>query len=321
MAPDCDVMILCAGLGTRLRPLTLECAKPAVPLLNRPLVGHTLALVRALGLPRATINTHWLPETMETAARHEATALGLELHASHEPTILGTGGGLRQARDRGLLARDRSVLVLNGDVLFDVDLARLVEIHHRAGAAATMVLRPMPAGATYSPVEADDDGRIHRIGRFGRPGLGKAQLFSGIHLLSPAALDLLPAGESGVIETVYATLLASGARVQSVFEPGLWLDLGDPAGYLDAHLALLEGRWELGALARSGALCASPYPIDPEAQLSPGVRLTRTTVGARARIGAGAVLVDCVIWPEAIVAPGERLTRTIVTPRVRVPVP
>lgn len=301
MATDCEAMILCAGLGTRLRPLTLELPKPAVPLLNRPLVGYAMSLVRALGLQRVTINTHWLPDGMREAALQEAAREGLELRVSHEPAVLGTGGGLRQARELGLVARDRPLVVLNGDVLFDVDLRRVVRTHLDSGARATMVLRPMPAGGSYSPVEADADGRIRRIGRYGEPGHGPGHLFTGVHVLSPEALDLLPEGEVGVIETVYAPLLERGERVQAAFETGRWLDLGDPPGYLDAHLRLLGE-----ALVASGA------------HVGEGARIERSCVGEGAFVGEGAEVIDSVVWAGARVEAGERVERTVVTPKVRV---
>lgn len=298
----CDVMVLCAGLGTRLRPLTLERAKPAVPLLNRPLVGYAMDRAVSIGATGVTINTHWLPESMEEAARGEAQRLGLGLRVSHEPEVLGTGGGLWQARARGLVARDRPLVVLNGDVLFPLDLARVVRTHVETGALATMVLQPMPPGATYTPLEFDAEGRIARIGRYGTSIGGAPHLFSGVHVLSPEALDLLPDGVSGVVETVYAPLLARGSRVQAVVDETRWLDLGDPPGYLDAHLTVLEGR----------------SLVDAAAHVDQAATLTRTTVGASARIGAGAELVDCVVWDGAEVPAGSSLRRTIVTPRVQV---
>lgn len=321
MSPPCDAIVLCAGLGTRLRPLTQERAKPAVPLLNRPLAGWTMGLVRALGLDSVAINTHWLPDGMRAHADAEAARWGLRLQVSHEPEILGTGGGLRQARDRLGIGRDRPLLVLNGDVLFDVDLARVLAVHCDTGALATMVLRPMPEGAAYSPVEADATGRIRRIAKYGMPGHGPGSLFTGVHVLSPEALDLLPAGASGVVETVYAPLLAANARIHSAFEPGLWLDLGDPAGYLDAHLRLLGGDAAPGVLAALGLPSRTRGAVDPDARVDDAAVVERSAIGAGAVVGAGARVIDSVVWPEARVAPGEAVTRTIVTPRVRVAVP
>jgi mannose-1-phosphate guanylyltransferase len=307
-----DAMILCAGLGTRLRPLTERTAKPAVPLFGRPLVGYGLGLLKSSGFERVTINTHWQGEAMRRAAEGEAAKLGLSLGVSCESEILGTGGVFRRARDLGLVEHSNDLLVLNGDVLFDLDLSRVLETHRSSGAAATMVLRSMPAGGGYSPVEADREGRIHRIGRWGAPGEGEGRLFTGVHVLSPRALDLLPAGGSGVMESVYAKLLEQGERIQAVHEDGLWLDLGDPAGYLDAHLALMSRHEPLGPLSRAAVLSTPASGIDASAQIGPGAEVLRSAVGSGARVGAEARLVDCVVWPGATVAAGASLARTIV---------
>lgn len=316
-----DAIILCAGLGTRLRPLTEHTAKPAVPLLGRPLVGYGLELLRAAGFTRVCINTHWRAAEMRAAAEAEAQRLGLTLVFSHEPAILGTGGVFRQARELGLVRRDRPLVVLNGDVLFDLDLPALLGRHTASNAAATMVLRAMPGGGGYSPVEADETGRIHRIGRYGRPGAGPGRLFTGVHVLSPRALDLLPAGESGVVETVYAPLLDAGERVQAVIDEGLWLDLGDPRGYLEAHLTLLGGGLKLGPLARLGILPDTPATIAPDAVIEPGARVERSSIGAGAFVAAGAQVVDSVVWPGVRIGAAERLSRTIALSQERVVVP
>ena len=316
MTRSVDVMILCAGLGTRLRPLTLERPKPAVPLLNRPLIGYTLGLVQGLRPGRVIINTHWLPDVMAAVAAEECRPRGFELAVSPEPQILGTGGGLWQARERGLIDRNHALVVLNGDVICDVDLPALVATHFESRAAATMVLRTMPPGAGYTPIEADPSGRILRIGALGKSAGGEGFLFSGVHVLSPEALDLVPPGESSVIATAYAGLLARDSRVQAVFENGLWLDLGDPAGYLGAHLAFLRGKVPARSLARLG-LPSSPVAVSPDARVDPSARIDETVVGAGARIGAGARVRRSVLWPGASVSAGESLDGVIVTPRAR----
>ncbi len=321
MLPDADAIILCAGLGTRLKPLTDFTAKPAVPLFGRPLVGYAMALLKAAGFARVCINTHWRPDEMRSAASEQARGLGLALTTSYEPVLLGTGGVFRQLRDQGFVRPQVPLVVLNGDVLFDVDLPELLRRHASTGAAATMVLRPMPAGATYSPVEADEAGRIHRIGRFGEAGRGQARLFTGVHVLSPEALALLPQGESGIVEAVYARLLAAGARVQAALSDGLWLDLGDPRSYLEAHLALMKGDLPLGALERCGALGRPVSAVSPEARIAPSATIVNSAIGRGALVGKSARVEDSVVWPGASVAAGEALRRTIVTPHGRVTVP
>lgn len=323
LASRFDAMVLCAGLGTRLRPLTLERPKPAVPLLGRPLIGYSLSLLRAAGFDHAAINTHWLPDVMAAAARTEAARLGLSLSISDEqPRPLGTGGGPREAAHRGVVDASRPLVVMNGDVLFDVDLGRVLQAHLDGGAAATLVLRDLPEGATYSAVEVDDEGRIHRIAKVGAaPDPSRRRcLFTGVHVLSPEALALIPRGDHGVVETAWRSLLEGGARIQAVFDGSTWLDLGDPPGYLKAHLALLDGALPLPHLREAGALSGEVRAIDPAADVEPGAEIRRSLIGPGARVRAGARVVDSVLWDGAEVRAGETIERTIVTARARVAV-
>ena len=125
-------MVLCAGLGTRLRPLTNRWPKPAMPLLAGPLFRYSLATLTRAGVTSVGINTHHLPEVMEATARREIDPL-VVAHEARE--IQGTGGGIRGLKD---FLRDGDFVVLNGDVLFSVDLKPVIEAHQASGAAATI---------------------------------------------------------------------------------------------------------------------------------------------------------------------------------------
>ena len=136
------------------------------------------------GVNRVAVNTHHLPEAMARVAREEGARRGLAVVTVHEPVIQGTGGGLRGLARA--LPGDGVVVAWNGDILFAPDLGRLLEVHRASGAAATMVLLPMPAGRSYGVVEIDGKGRVQRIGRANpAPQAGcTAWHFSGVHLLS-----------------------------------------------------------------------------------------------------------------------------------------
>jgi mannose-1-phosphate guanylyltransferase len=222
-------MVLAAGLGTRLRPLTEVVPKPAVPVCGVPLVRWALALLAGAGARRAVVNVHHLPAEMARAAREAARALGIALAVSEEPVIAGTGGALREARP--LLAGADAILLLNGDVLFDVDLPAALAAHRASGALATMVLLPMPPGARYATVDVDASGAVRRIaGAFGPGGEGLVPWhFSGVHVLSPAILDRVPAEpfECDVNRHVYPPLMRSGA-IRGLAVDGYWNDLGTP---------------------------------------------------------------------------------------------
>src|SRR3954462_15895813 len=185
-------MVLCAGFGTRLRPLTDAVPKPLVPLCGVPLLRYNFALLKNAGVTSIVINTHHLGAAMEKGAQSIAADLGLPLSVSREEKhILGTGGGVRKAQS---MLGSGTFFLLNGDMLFDVDLAAALEAHRQAGAVATMVLAPYPKGATYGAVEVDAGFNVRRIAGRGapiEPGLTKMH-FTGVHVLEPEILARLP---------------------------------------------------------------------------------------------------------------------------------
>lgn len=309
-------MVLCAGLGTRLRPLTTRLPKPAVPVCGVPLVRYALGLLAGAGVTRAVVNVHHLPQVMAEVAAQAAAELGLELQVSREPVIAGTGGALREARS--LLAGADAVVVVNGDVLFDVDLGSALAAHAASGALATMVLMAMPPGARYAAVELDEGGRVRRIaGRFGPGGEGLTPWhFPGVHVISQALLAGLPAEpfELDVNRHAYPPLMAEGL-VRGVICSGYWNDLGQPDRYLQANLDVAAGRVPLG---RFGLV--QPPRLAPDAVVEPGASVGEAVVlGPGCRVPAGARVERAVLWPGTALRPGEVLEEAIAAGELRVP--
>lgn len=319
-------MVLCAGLGTRLRPLTDHVPKPAVPVCGLPLVRFSLALLAGAGVRRAVVNVHHLPAAMARAAGDAARALGIALAVSKEPVIAGTGGALREARS--LLAGADAIFLLNGDVLFDVDLPAALAAHRASGALATMVLLPMPAGGRYAAVEVDASGAVRRIaGAFGPGGDGLVpRHFSGVHVLSPALLERVPAEPFAVDVNrhVYPPLMASGA-VRGMAVDGYWNDLGTPARYLDANRDLLLGRVPLARFPGAEPLTgmreiARGVHAAADARIDPAARLVAPAfIGARCTVPAGATVEDAILWEGTHLAPGETVKHAIAAGHFRVP--
>jgi mannose-1-phosphate guanylyltransferase len=346
-------MVLCAGLGTRMRPLTDLLPKPAVPVAGLPAVRWALALLSGAGIRRVVVNAHHHAEAMARVAAEAAGALGMELAVSREPVLAGTGGALREAR--GLLAGASEIVLLNGDTLFEADLPGALAAHRRSGALATMVLAPMPPGAGYAAVEADSDLEVVRIagrgrgqdrsgaGEAGPAGAGIAPWhFTGCHVLSPPLLELVPATpfDCDVNRHVYPPLL--DGRVRGHVDRGAWRDLGTPGGSLAATLDVLHGRLDAGrfpgadpraglAALAPGVLAGPGVVVDRDAVLRAPVLLgagTRVDAGAEVgpavavgrdcRIGAGARLRECEVWAGTAVAAGERLARVIAAGALRV---
>lgn len=297
-------MVLAAGLGTRLRPLTASIPKPALPLLGSSLLEENLALVARLGVGEVVVNAHHLAPRVADLARAAAERLGLVLHLSFEsPEALGTGGALVAARP--LLDRGETILLVNGDVLTDMELAPALERHRAERPLATMVLRPLPEDADYAPVEIDAEGRVLRIAGLGREGEGKPHLFTGIHFLEPEVLDALPpSGASCINRQGHLPLIQAGETVLGeVIAGGRWSDVGTPARYREANLDLLAGRYRLpGFEAVEGVVISPDASVSPEAELR-----APAWIGAGARVAAGAR-----IGPRAVVLPGARVEGELV---------
>lgn len=327
-------MVLAAGLGTRLRPLTDRYPKPAVPVAGVPPICWTLASLAAGGIEEVVINTHWLPQEVEAAVA------GVErprIRFSHEPKILGTGGGLMRVADQ---FRGESFVLANGKLVFDLDLAAAVDAHRQGGAVATMVLRPHPPGSAYASIEIDATGRIRRFaGRWEDAaehltGLS-GHVFTGVHVLEPEILEHLPAtGVSCINADGYQSLLSGGGHARGVLQAdAYWAEPSTPERYLQTVFDVLEGRVKLERFLAGGlvpfagapevspgiflhpeaevaasAVLEAPVFIGPGASVGPGARLgPRVAIEARARVAGGARLRETVVWPEVSIAGDEVL--------------
>jgi mannose-1-phosphate guanylyltransferase len=285
-------MVLAAGLGLRMRPLTLLRAKPVLPVLNRPLLHWTLERLAAAGVDEVVVNLHHLPETVR-AAVGDGGGFGLRVRYSYEPQILGTGGGPKAVR--GFFGSEAFLLV-NGDVLFEMDLRGLVERHRRSGACATLALRPNPDPAAYSAVVADRRGRILSIAGRPRPASGAVSLFASVHVMQPELLERLPQGASDSVRDLYIPLLAEGAQLLGVRTRGAWYDLGRPSLYRDTQLRLLRGGRAL---------------VHPGAEVAGDAEVSRSVIGAGARVESGGRVERSVLWDGVVVEAGARLAGAV----------
>jgi len=311
-------MVLAAGLGTRMRPLTERVAKPVLPVLNRPLLHWTLELLARHGVNEVVVNLHHLPQTIRSAVGN-GKAFGLKIRYSHEREILGTAGGPRHVRR--WLGQDPFLLV-NGDVLCDLDLSRLVEWHVARGALATLALRRNPDPRRYAAVRTNAQGRVVCLPGARRRRAGRAWLFAGVQVVEPRLLERLPEGPRDSIRDLYAPLVDADEAILGLEMRGTWLDMGTPELYRCGQLA---------ALAR-GFAGVGPQKalVDRRAKVSKGARVTRSVVGAHAviergahvqgsvvlggaHVGAGAHVRNAVLAWGAQVPPGDRVRGGVVT--------
>ena len=299
-------MVLAAGLGIRMRPLTSHFPKPALPVMNRPLIAHVLRHLSAHGVTAAVINAHAMPEKLEEAVTRAAPP-EIEVTFSRESTILGTAGGLKKAaRHFG----GGAFYLVNSDSLSDADLTAAAVAHAASGRAATMIVRPHEPADGYRPVHVappETGGeRVARLtgiaGRSWGPRPGSPRTFTGIHILEPRVLDAIPAGRAFDINAgVYPSLLDRDEdSVGTWRHDGWWFEAGNPARYLELNLEMI-------AQAGRTAVVGPGFFIDEEA----GVR--RCAIGAGVRLERAVELNECVVWDGVTIREGAKLKRCIVT--------
>jgi NDP-sugar pyrophosphorylase family protein len=220
-------MMLTAGLGTRLRPITDRFAKPAVPFLGIPLMKYPLWLMRAAGVDELVLNSHWKPEQITSLASSISSA-DLQVHVSHEDGVpLGSGGGIWKARgwlDKRAIGDNDSFFVANGDeVILPHDPSVLVMKH------------PL-VGTQFGGVWCASDGAVRGFGKdgsvFGTDAVGYHYI--GLLLLSPRVFDYMPAGESNILYDVLAAAIAAGEKVRAMVSEFTWFETGNPRDFLHA---------------------------------------------------------------------------------------
>lgn len=303
--PATDAVILVGGLGTRLRPLTVEVPKPMIPTAGVPFLAHLIGRIRAAGVTHIVLGTSYRAEVFaESFGNGSGLGVELEYVVEHEP--LGTGGGIRNVASR---LRGDTVLIFNGDVLSGVDLGALVETHRRCDADVTLYLTKVSDARQFGCVPTDPSGRVEAfLEKTENPPTD--QINAGTYVFRRAVVDAIPAGRPVSVEReTFPGLLASGARVFGHVDTSYWRDLGRPADFIAGSADLVLG------LAPSPAL---PGPtgealVLPGAQLASDVTLRGgSTVGRGCRIGAGAVVDGSVLLDGAELGAGAVVCRSAV---------
>ena len=289
-------MVLTAGLGTRLRPLSLVRAKPALPVAGVPLAGRILQWLSASGVPSAVLNLHHLPATI-TAAIGDGQAFGLPVRYSWEPIVLGSAGGPLRALP--LLAASQFFIV-NGDTLTDLDLAALAADHLASGARVTMALIANPHPRHYGGVTVDQAGCVTGFTRRGPDNRGWH--FIGVQAVNADVFaGMAPDQPAETVSGIYRALMRQEpGSLRAFISHATFRDIGTPADYLDTCLAIaaIEGRDD--ALAEPGTL------------RGPGARITRSVLWDDVHVGGGAVLDACVVGSGVRIPDGARFDRRVI---------
>jgi NDP-sugar pyrophosphorylase family protein len=274
-------MILAAGYGTRLFPLTIDRTKPAIPLLGKPLVGYVAEYLAKFGVEDVVVNLHHQPESVKRALG-DGSAFGVRIHYTlEEPKILGTAGALDNARE---FLEDETFLVINGKIVTDIDINAAIEHHRSTGALATMVLKENTGKERFSKVFVEN-GQVTGFGDMAAPDDPGAapMMFTGIQILEPRVFDYIPRGVySDIVPTFYNPAIKAGERISAHVTEARWLELSTMQRYLEISLRLMNGAQH------------------------------KAFVGRNPKIAADAVVDDSVLWDNVTIGEGARVERSII---------
>ena len=239
-------MILAAGFGQRLFPLTIDRTKPAIPFLGKPLIGYVAEYIAKFGFDDVVINLHHQPQSVMNALG-DGSRFGVRINYTlEEPKILGTAGALDNARE---FLENETFLVINGKIITDIDISKAIETHKKSGAIATMILKENPKFENFTEVYGEN-GFVTGFGK-GYPDKSETRnpksaiplMFTGIHILEPRVFDYIPRGVySDIVPTFYSPTIEKGEKIAAHITDGNWFELSTIPRYLDISLAMMNGK-------------------------------------------------------------------------------
>jgi NDP-sugar pyrophosphorylase family protein len=331
-------MVLAAGKGTRLFPLTGEVPKPLAPVVDTPIIGHIFDLLSRHGVTEAHVNVYYLADAMLAAYGERTDVDGMTVCMSREEDLLGTAGGVKRLADRF----DDTFVVVSGDALTDVNLGEMVRFHKEKGALATIALRRVSDTSEFGVVEVDEDGNIRGFQEKPDPQDAISTLANtGIYVLEPRALEYIPENTFyDFAKDVFPRFLEEGERFVGYQGSFYWSDIGTLQAYRQAQYDVLSGKvavkvpgekrngtiWvgENAQIHPSAALegyvvvgrdavigrdvtLAGYAAVGTDCWIRPNATLKRTILLPGASVGEGAYLEDCIVGHGYDVRPGETI--------------
>ena len=309
-------ILLAGGKGTRLRPLTIHTPKPIVPIFNRPFLHYQIDLLKQVPeIDEVILSLNYQPRRIEEIFG-DGSNVGIKIRYVVEPVPLGTAGAIKYAGDN----LTESVVVFNGDVLTEIDLAAVIRLHRERKARATIVLTPVDNPAAYGLVETDSEGNIKRF--LEKPALDEIttnNINAGIYVLEPDTFDRIPSDVAWSIERSYfPSLVERQETFVAYIYNGYWIDIGTPEKYTQVHRDIMDGRYRTApfkdlplprvsispdARVEEGASVEGPCFIDEGVLVKAGARVGPYSVlGRQTQIEEDAVIEGGILWPNCRVS-------------------
>jgi len=305
-------MVLAAGFGSRLRPLSLEQPKPLFPVMNKPVIEHTLSKLKSAGITEVVINLHHLGCKIVDYL-NDGSRYGVKLNYSKENPILGSAGGIKAAQkylDGG------PFIVINSDVITDIDLKDVIKFHRQKNSCLTLVLKPKLKSGPSDPIAIDDENRITDFYQE-LPGKLREFVFTGIQIMEPNIFDRIPPDIFiGTTDNIFPQMIEEKLQVFAFVYNGYWSDIGNRGDYLKTHLDSLNGKIysvpnplhenPSGPNIHHPVLVGEGCVISDKAQIGPNVIL-----GRGCKVEDYAILKNSVCWNEVIIERNSVVSESI----------
>jgi NDP-sugar pyrophosphorylase family protein len=305
-------ILLAGGKGTRLRPLTIHTPKPIVPIFNRAFLHYQIDLLKQVPeIDEVILSLNYQPRRIEEMFGDGAD-LGIKIRYVVEPVPLGTAGAIKYAGDK----LTESVVVFNGDVMTELDLAAVIRLHRERQARATIVLTPVDNPSAYGLVETDGLGNIQRFLEKPRPEeITTNNINAGVYVLEPDTFDRIPSEVSWSIERSYfPSLIERRETFVAYIYDGYWIDIGSPAKYAQVHRDIMDGHFTAPPFAglaaprtcispnariEDGVIIEGPVFIDEGVLVKTGARIgPHAVIGRQTQVDEEAVIERAILWPN-----------------------
>ena len=315
-------MILAAGLGLRLRPLTKLLPKSMMPISNKPLLEYIIRYLKLSGINDIVINLHYLPKIIKSFFK-DGNSLGIRINYSTEKEILGTAGGIKAAE---LFLKDGPFFVINSDIAFELDFDDVVQFHKKNNALITMVLREDKHVEKYGVIEIDQSCRVRTFLDFSNSPCHDTYLktmFTGIALFDPGALKEFPdKGYCDISKEVYPGLLKKGLPLFGYVTDKYWMDMGTPQSYLSLQKEIFSGKVfeKTGCYKEklnlqnsfNGVTIIPPVTIGENVLIDTGSVIgPYASIGNNCNIQKGCALNNSILWDNITIKENSKIENSI----------
>ncbi len=320
-------MVMAAGYGTRLEPLTMAVPKPMMPIANKPCMQHNLELIRKHNIKEVVCNIHYHPEQIENYF-FDGEELGISLSYSYEENLMGTAGGVRRM-GREILNIDNTFVVMSSDALTDINLRKMVDYHKSKGAIATIALAPVEEVTQFGVVVLNDDHSVKAFQEKPKQEEALSNLVNaGIYVFEPEVLDMIPEGEFYDFgKQLFPMLIEKKKGLFGYKMIDFWSDVGTLDAYIKANMDLMHGRVRVGIPGKKiskNIWCGKNTKVAKTAHfdgsvilgdrcvVEDGVRLKNVVVGDRTVISKNSKIEKSVIWSDSIILSEVEIKKSIV---------